>query len=252
MIDGSSFKRLAVWCLQDMPGDRPTIDVVTQNLQCIKADTMEQAIYANSSILDLLTYLSEQERIISDCQHQVIEKQQQIAELQTQHKKEYDVFRAEFDDKTKQLDELRSDTKTTLVSATSTAIKRVKGGFVKNHTDKTRQTASKDENNPAMKIKEVHVKGHSLIKMLYTGCVNFVSSMPYFLHYLCGIFLIWIFGGFLTLLSHLIVHMATVLGLNENEHLIFVNIFLLFLSLMVLIMYMERRLTNSAMAKYVQ
>ena len=104
MIDGSPLKQLAVRCLQDRPSDRPTIDLVTQELQCelqrVKANPTDQVKHADDNILDLLTYLSEQERLVSDGQCQIIEKQKQLTELH----KECDVLRTELDNKTKQLD----------------------------------------------------------------------------------------------------------------------------------------------------
>ena len=104
MIDGSPLRGLAVQCLQDLPDHRPTIDVVTQELQCewkrIKLIPTDQVKHADDNILDLLTCLSEQEQLVSDGQCQIIEKHKQITELH----KECDVLRTKLDNKTKQLD----------------------------------------------------------------------------------------------------------------------------------------------------
>ena len=61
MNDESLLKKLIIRCLKDNPNERPTVEVVTQELKSIKVAVFEQCKYANSNILDLLKALSQQE-----------------------------------------------------------------------------------------------------------------------------------------------------------------------------------------------
>ncbi|XP_065902724.1 probable serine/threonine-protein kinase kinX [Dysidea avara] len=85
MVDNSPLKKLAEKCLQYEPEDRPTVQVVTRELQSIKAGAMQQVKHANNNILEVLTRLFEQEQLIGESRQQIIEKDQKIANLQSKH-----------------------------------------------------------------------------------------------------------------------------------------------------------------------
>ena len=88
MTDGSPLKQLTVKCLQNDPDNRPTIEEVTRDLQNIKATIWESMKYADGDILELLNSLSQQEQLANDYRQQIIEKEQQKAELQSKHERE--------------------------------------------------------------------------------------------------------------------------------------------------------------------
>ena len=88
MTDCSILKELTVRCLQNDPDNRPTIQEVTKDLQNIKTSVWKKTKHADDSILELLNGLSLQEQLVSKCQQQIIEKEQQKAELQSKHEKE--------------------------------------------------------------------------------------------------------------------------------------------------------------------
>ena len=87
MNDESPLKQLMIRCLKDNPNERPTVEVVTQELKSIMAVVFEKCKHANSNILDVLKTLSQQEELVGEYRQQIFEKGQQIAELKASHEK---------------------------------------------------------------------------------------------------------------------------------------------------------------------
>ena len=96
MTDGS-IQELTVKCLQNDPDNRPTIEEVTRDLQSVKTSIWKNTKHADDDILELLNGLSQQEQLVSNCQQQIIEKEQQKAELQSEHEKERVMIHAELE-----------------------------------------------------------------------------------------------------------------------------------------------------------